>query len=286
MPLTAYCKKCARDVPPGDRCPYCHGKLAKSARRVAWCAEHVPVRDWLCWNAAMRLLLPLMGMVLVLVTALELLGGGSLAGVLHSGLVFSLFGLMLIVCALLLLILILQGEDLQDCVVDGKGVHVQQYLPHPTPLKLILRLRSPRLMEQFDPEDGLLLIGQEEILWKDVARVQLWPGKPLLLFYAPSWWMRLALPCTAFTLEDCTVFLQEKLGKRKGVLPPELLAPPPAAPDNVKPEPEPQQLTLEELLAAPEASAAEAAADAPDASAAGAPSPSPDASGADASAEP
>lgn len=255
MPLTAYCKKCARDVPPGDTCPYCHGKLAKSAQRVAWCAEHVPVRDWLCWNAAMRMLLPLLALVLVLVTLLELLTGGPAAAsaVLTGGLVFSLLGILVLVCAVLLLALILQGEDLQDCVVDGRGLHVQTYLPHPTPLKLLLRLRSPRLMEQYDPEDGLLLVGQKELLWKDVARVQLWPGKPLVLFYAPAWWMRLALPCTAFTLEDITGFLQEKLGRRKGVLPPELQ--PAAAPRPAKSpkpaKPREQQLTMDDLPSEP-----------------------------------
>ena len=60
MPITAYCKKCARDVEVGERCPHCGGKLTKSAVRVAWCAEHYPVGDWMCWNAVMRLLLPVL----------------------------------------------------------------------------------------------------------------------------------------------------------------------------------------------------------------------------------
>lgn len=244
MPITAYCKKCARDVSPGERCPHCGGKLAKSAIRVAWCAEHHPVSDWITWNAAMRILLPLAGMVFLLVLLLEAMAGGFQAvdDLLRGGLLFALLGLLIIVAAVLLLAFILQGEDLQDCVVDGRGIHIQQYLPQPTALKLLLRLKSPALMQQYDPAEGILLISQKELLWKDIARVQLWPEKTLILFYAPAWWMRLALPCTPFTYEDCFTFIQEKLGKKKGVtLPAELLLPPQPKPEKPKAKPAPEQ---------------------------------------------
>ena len=227
MPITAYCKKCARDVAPGERCPHCGGKLAKSAVRVAWCAEHHPVSDWISWNAAMRILLPLAGMVFLLVLLLEAMAGGFQAvdDLLRSGLLFALLGLLIIVAAVLLLAFILQGEDLQDCVVDGRGIHIQQYLPQPTALKLLLRLKSPSLMQQYDPAEGILLISQKELLWKDIARVQLWPEKTLILFYAPAWWMRLALPCSAFTWEETLAFISEKIGKKKTVKLPEELKP-------------------------------------------------------------
>ena len=162
---------------------------------------------------------------------------------------FALLGMLVIVATLLLLAFILQGEDLQDCVVDGRGVHIQQYLPQPTPMKLLLRLKSPSLMEQYDPAEGILLIGQKEVLWKDIARVQLWPEKTMILFYSPAWWMRLALPCTPFTYEDCFVFIQEKLGKKKGVtLPDELIAPPKPKQEKPKTAPvETQQLSFADI---------------------------------------
>lgn len=247
MPITAYCKKCARDVPPGDRCPHCGGKLTKSAVRVAWCAEHVPARDWISWNSAMRILLPVLGMVFLLVVVLELIAGGftGVDALLRGGLLFALLGLLGITAAVLLLVFILQGEDLLDCVVDGKGIHIQQYMPHPTATKLMLRMKSAALLQHYDPEEGILLISQKELLWKDITRVQLWPEKALILFYAPSWWMRLALPCTAFTYEDCLTFIQEKLGKKKGVsLPGELLLAPQPKPE--KPQRE-QQLTIADI---------------------------------------
>lgn len=249
MPITAYCKKCARDVTPGERCPHCGGKLAKSALRIAWCAEHTPVRDWMSWNAAMRILLPLAGMILGLILLLEGIAGGLAAveALLRGGLLFALMGLLIMACVLLLLVFILQGDDLQDCVVDGRGIHIQQYLPQPTAMKLALRLRSPSLMESYDPEEGILLISQKEILWKDIARVQLWPEKALILLYSPAWWMRLALPCSPYTYEDCLGFIQEKIGKKKGVvLPEELKTPPKPRLDPPAPQQE-QQLSFEDV---------------------------------------
>ena len=111
----------------------------------------------------------------------------------------------------------------------------------------MLRLKSPRLLERYDPTEGILLIGQKELLWKDIARVQLWPEKTLILLYAPAWWMRLALPCTPFTYEDCLTFIQEKLGRKKGVmLPAELVAPPAPKPAKAAPI-KTQQLSMADI---------------------------------------
>ena len=76
MALTAYCKKCGKEVDAGERCPYCGTSLGKTSAHAAWCVERTPVRDWLCWNAVMRLLLPAALAVLVLVLLLEGLSGG------------------------------------------------------------------------------------------------------------------------------------------------------------------------------------------------------------------
>ena len=60
MAITSYCKKCRQDVPRGDSCPYCGAKLTKSSARVVWCLEHSPVKDWMCWNAVLRIMAPAM----------------------------------------------------------------------------------------------------------------------------------------------------------------------------------------------------------------------------------
>ena len=248
----------------GEVCPRCGGKLAKSAARVAWCVEHTPVEDWLSWNAAARIILPAYGVVLAMILLLEGLSGGGAAvqRLLQGGLMLSMLILLLATAFVLLIVLHLQGDDVIDCVVDSRGVHVQQYLTDPTPLKLLLRCRSPQLMQQADAsgETPLVLISQKELAWKDIARVQLWPEKNLVLLYAPTWWMRLALYCTPFTWEDTLAYMRDKVGRKKNLLlPRELVAPPkpkaakakpqvqPEPQPQGQPEPQPQQLTFADV---------------------------------------
>jgi len=248
MALTSYCKKCGRDVPVRDRCPDCGGKLPPSAVRLAWCVDRTPVRDWMCWNAVLRIVLPVVGLTLAMVFLLETILGGlnGLSLLLSGGLLTAVAGLMLGLLAVLLLIFILQGDDLLDCVIDSTGLHVQQYLAAPTALKLLTRLRSPGLLQQTD-ENGLLLLGSKEIPWKEIRRVQLWPEKTMILLYAPAWWQRLSLPCNPFIWEDALTLIREKIGKRKDViLPPECVPAP--APKAKKAAPKrTQQLSIADI---------------------------------------
>ena len=193
----------------------------------------------------MRLLLPVLAATLLLVMALEAVMGGldGLAMLLSGGLLVSLTGIMGMVLTLLLLVFILQGDDLLDCVVDSRGVHVQRYLPHPTAMKLLLRGKSPRMLATLNG-DNLLLISSVEIAWKDIARVQLWPEKNMILFYAPKWWMRVSLPCTPFTWEDALAFIREKIGKKKAVTLPEVCRQ--SAPAKGKPT-APRQLSFDDV---------------------------------------
>lgn len=249
MPLTSYCKKCGQDVPVSSFCPYCRSKLAPNTVRLAWCVDHHPVRDWMCWNAVMRLLLPVMAATILLVILLEAIMGGldGVAMLLGGGLLVSLTGIMGMVLTVMLLVFILQGDDLLDCVVDARGIHVQKYLPEPTALKLVLRGKSPRMLDAMGDEN-LLLVSSTEIAWKDITRVQLWPEKNIILFYAPKWWMRLALPCTPFTWEDALDCIREKLGKKKAVTLPEICRQ--AAPAKAKAAPKKaHQLTFDEVAA-------------------------------------
>lgn len=239
-------------MPRGDHCPECGGKLASGAVRLAWCVEHTPVRDWMSWNAVLRIVLPVLGMTLLLTLAAEAVIGG-VAGIaaLLTGALLPFLGLLLAsILALLLLALILQGDDLLDCVIDNTGLHVQQYLPNPTALKLLLRSRSPALLDTMG-EENMLLITSREIPWKEIRRVQLWPEKTMLLLYAPRWWLRLSVPCTPFTWTDALAFIREKIGKKKDViLPPECIQTAPAKAKKSAPK-RTQQLSFDDLPSQP-----------------------------------
>ncbi len=245
LSLTSYCKKCGQDVPVSTVCPHCRSKLAANTVRLAWCVEHHPVRDWMCWNAVMRLLLPVLAATMALVILLEAIMGGlsGVAALLGGGLIVSLLGILGLLLAGMLLVFILQGEDLLDCVIDARGIHVQQYLQGPTAMKLLLRGRSPRLLE--NAQDDMVLVVSREIAWKDIQRVQLWPEKTMILLYAPRWWMRVSLPCTPFTWEDALSFIRDKIGRKKNVILPEACRQ--AAPAKAAKGKHTQQLSFEDV---------------------------------------
>ena len=216
MARTAYCKKCGKEVEAGELCPFCGTQLGKNAVHAAWCVERTPVKDWMYWNSVMRILLPGALAILVLVLVLEGLSGGigAVEKMLVSGFPAVLGILILTVLAVVFLVLLLQGKELSDFVMDNRGIHETRYLSDPTPLKLILRLKAPRMQET----DGeVLKLGERDVPWKEVSRVQLWPEKCMVLFYAPSWWLRLPVICTPFTWEDAMGYIREKLGKKRNV---------------------------------------------------------------------
>ena len=227
MALTAYCKKCNQEVAPGDICPICGTKLAKSATHAAWVLERKPVADWMCWNAILRWLLPAGTVVLALAMLLEGLSGGpeAVEKLFRGTFPVTLLILLGVLLILVLLALALQGRELMDYVVDSRGVHVTRYLPDPTPLKLLLRLKSPGMIRQVDPESRppILRLGEQDLPWRAVSRVQLWPEKCYILFYAPKWWLRIPVRCTPFSWEDALFYVRDKLGKKKAVELPEHL---------------------------------------------------------------
>ena len=231
MARTAYCKRCGKEVEAGEMCPFCGTRLGKNAVHAAWCVERIPVKDWMYWNSVMRLLLPGALVILILVFLLELLFGGigAVEKMISSAFLPVLGVLLSAVLTVTLLVLLLRGKELSDFVVDSRGIHETRYLPDPTPLKLMLRMKSPEMPGE-DGDARVIKLGERQIAWKDVSRVQLWPEKCMVLFYAPAWWLRIPVVCTPFTWEDTMDYIREKLGRKKKVrLPKSLEVPAPAA---------------------------------------------------------
>ena len=223
MARTAYCKRCGKEVEAGEMCPFCGTRLGKNAAHAAWCVERTPVKDWMYWNSVMRLLLPGVLVIFLLVLLAETAAGGFEAAekMLSSAFLPVLGVLLATVLAAVFAVLLLRGKELSDFVVDSRGVHETRYLPAPTPLKLILRGKAPRITEE--DESRVVRLGERHIAWKDISRVQLWTEKCTVLFYAPAWWLRIPVVCTPFTWEDTMEYIREKLGKKKKVRLPEFL---------------------------------------------------------------
>ncbi|MDO4484268.1 MAG: hypothetical protein Q4C54_07525 [Clostridia bacterium] len=222
MAITAYCKKCKADVAPGDSCPQCGGRLTKASRRVAWSMWHTPLRDWMSWNASMRIILPAYMVVVLVMLLAEYLAGGlpALDAMLQGPTMVILGALLAVVLLAAGVILYLQGHDLTDCVVDSKGVHITRYLPDPTPFRLMLRCCPASAMEEMYEMDGTpyAVISRKEVAWSELERVQLWPEKNLVLLYAPRWWMRGTIACTPYTYDDVLEYMRDKVGRKKNLL--------------------------------------------------------------------
>ena len=265
MALTAYCKKCAREVDAGEVCPLCGSRLGKNAAHAAWCLERTPVRDWMCWNTLMRILLPAALVILLLVLAAEGISGGvgAVERLLVSGFPAVLMILLGAILLLALAALLLQGKELADYVVDNRGIHVVSYLPNPTAVKLLARMKSPALLR--GPSGSgpvqVLKLGEKNLAWKDVARVQLWPEKGMILYYAPSWWLRIPVVCSEWSWADVMGLTRDKLGKKRKIrLPSSLVVPAesrprrtsrPQAPAAPEVEEALEQLRMEELRELP-----------------------------------
>ena len=216
--ITAYCKKCKDDVAPGEVCPRCGGKLTKASQRVHWEIRHDPAKDWMCWNSAARIVLPVTAAMVAVLLALEMVSGGisAVQKLLEGGLMTIVGTLVAVFFLGLWLMLLLQGEETFSCTLDSRGAHVTIYLENPTKTQLLARLRRPT-------EETRVLIAQRDFAWKDVQRIQLWPEKLLILFYAPRWWMRLSVPCLPDSWPSSILFMQEKVGKKKTVQMPEVI---------------------------------------------------------------
>ena len=216
MALTAYCKKCMREVQPGAVCPVCGGKL--SAPHAFWRVSRRPLCSWISWNAPMRLILPCLGVLLAALAAAEVIQGGFgalsafLSGPVPRVLCWLLAGIVLAVG----LVLLLQGRHTCEISADKSGVTQRVLLADPGAIRLLAHFRSPRLLgvPALRMEYGLLL-EERHLAWKDIRRVQLWPEQGLVLLYAPRWWMRMAVPCDGEGWQEITALIAEKLGRSK-----------------------------------------------------------------------
>ena len=64
--------------------------------------------------------------------------------------------------------------------------------------------------------NGRVIISEKDLAWKDIARVQLWTDKRLMLLYSPRWWMKLSVPILLAKWNDVLT-----MGKKKAVELPE-----------------------------------------------------------------
>ena len=223
MPWANFCKKCKREVPGGEQCPYCHGKLTRTGERLSFAIVRKPALDWFSWNQVLRVALPALFLVAVATLSLEgmLSGGRGVQALFLQGFFWVLVSVLGLMLLSLLCLLSMQGPEVVRFVLDKDGAHAYTYLQEPTSVEIHTRFLSKESVEKMQREElqmeGYLLVKQVDVLWKDVKRVRFWEETRRVLLFRPSWWQALAVLCPVEDYAEVEIFLRKKLGRNKAI---------------------------------------------------------------------
>ncbi len=225
MPLVQYCRKCRKEVPLDSVCAHCGARLPKSSETLSFEVLHVPVKDWFCWNAWLRIALPVLLLVVAAVLGTELaVGGAAAVGKLLTGSFPLVMGGLL--CALLLvglLLLSLQGRERIHYAIDKLGLHAWTYLEEPSSLQLYARLMTPEMIKPLEGDERALmdmtLIRHQFLPWKEIRRAYFWKENAVLLLYRPVWWQAMAVRCPAAELSAIEKLVQIYVKPKKKTAP-------------------------------------------------------------------
>ena len=222
MPYTNYCKKCKSETPAVETCPHCGAKLPRTGERLSLTIRRDPVRDWFCWNAMLRVVVPVVGAVLLLAVMAEALmeGGRGVQGVFVQGFFWTLLlslGMLLLCIGFLLL---LQGRETVRYTLDGKGARACVYLKEPGRARLYARLMTPEAAAALqanapEPLAGYQYIRSMEIPWAQVRRAGFWPETHTVLLYRPRFWLALSIRCGAADYAEIAAHVLKKIPKKK-----------------------------------------------------------------------
>lgn len=222
MALVNFCKKCKQEVPAGEVCLFCQGKLTKTNERITFSMLRVPAQDWFAWNQVLRVALPALTFTALAITLLEgyLSGGEAVQTLLLRGFFWELIGILGRMLLLMWGILLLQGKEQVQFVLDKEGVHAYTHLQRPTAWRLYARFVSQKAVEALqehkpmEPTGGTL-IRRVDIRWIDIKKVRCWTENRQLLFFNPRWWQVLVIACPPAAYEDAEAFVRKKLGKNR-----------------------------------------------------------------------
>lgn len=229
MPVSNYCKKCRAEVPPGESCPRCGARLVQTGERMTIAVHRAPVTDWFAWNAMLRVMVPVIGVVMLITVAIEA-GAEGATGVSEIFARGFFWTLMLALGALLLAILLLllaQGPEEARYTLDARGVHAAVYLRDPKPIRFYARLMTPQsaialqaeATETGTPTDKpFCLVKRVDLPWKEIRRVRFWPETRTILFFSPSYWQALYLRCGETEYAEAEALVRKRLSRNRKAL--------------------------------------------------------------------
>jgi len=216
MPLACYCKKCKIEVPVGETCSRCGGKLTKASQRFSFQVMNTPLKDWMRWNSILRIVLSVWCVLTLIVLASECatygwIGASRLVGsatgtALMLGLAAAVFAVSIYLWAL--------GTEDHYYFFDSKGINVSIFVKDAGKIRRYARL----VFKQVECDESYgWFAGQRQVQWSQIKRVQIWHDKCKIIVYSPSWWMQMSITCPADQFPEAVAYVIGKLGKKKDV---------------------------------------------------------------------
>ena len=223
MPLVNYCKKCRAEVPVGESCPYCGGKLAQTGEQISFGVVREPVKEWFAWNSLLRIALPVLGLICVFVTAAEMASAGQqgVIALFQHGFAETILRTLGLTIVGIWGLLTLQGPEHVHVVLDKQGIWVRTYLPEGNRVGLAARILSAAAAEKLAEEDerpsleGLVLVRRVFLPWSVVSRVRVWRENGVLLFFHPAFWQAAYVHCPLAEAAEAEAFVRKKLKRQK-----------------------------------------------------------------------
>ena len=183
--IYSYCKHCKIES-PGEDCQQCGKHATAAMQRDIWSISIMPLADGLTWRSTFFVLLSVAALLLALVFGLEFIVRGSAdTAQLWQGRVPQLIlALIPIGMGVMLLLLLLQGREVNVYYLDKDGAH-QQTWHKPSRVKSWARLQSADRRRDVRQQDGSMMrLSQERhIRWQDVMTVQYLPQRSVIRLY-------------------------------------------------------------------------------------------------------
>lgn len=223
MPLVNYCKKCCTEVPVGESCPHCGGKLAQTGEQISFGLVRKAVKEWFAWNAFLRIALPVLGLICVFVMGAEAAAAGTqgVIALIQQGFLETMLWALGLTILGIWALLWMQGTEHVHVVLDKQGVWVRIYLPEGNRMGMYARLVSSAAAEKLAEEEerpaleGLMLVKRVFLPWTAMSRVRIWKEGGALLFFHPSFWQAAYVRCPLTEMAHAEAFVRKKLKRQK-----------------------------------------------------------------------
>lgn len=210
--IQLYCKKC-KQKHDGQICPLCGNRSSDASATDMWSVRRVPISDGGAWARVLIALGVVTALVFALVFGVEAVvsSGDKMQALMNSDLLSKLLTVPLILLALFLLLLALQGSEVIVYVLDGSGAHLATW-HKPSALKSLARLQSPDPAADIPQPDGKVMhLSQERhMLWADVHSVRYHAGRGQILLYHTPHCAPMILCLPAEEYEAAAAYVQRK----------------------------------------------------------------------------